>query len=265
MIEAEHVKTLEDFGLSYLQAKIYLVLINLGKADVKTIARESNVARQEIYRIMPALQKLGLGEKILGKPITYKATLLSKGLSILAQQQKEKYDGLLDKKRWLLDNFHVTNEKSAISEEDTQFSIISEPTLFINMNQRLLQKAEHSIDTALPLICFPSKLTQIWYQKIWSQLEKNIPSKKNLKVRIITQKNESKTKIRRFVTNCPLVEFRYLTEPVRFGIHIFDNREMTMALSETSGLPSLWSNNPNLVNMAQNHFKLLWEGAIKSL
>jgi len=259
MINSEYIETLEDFGLSVLQAKIYLVLITLGKADATTIAKTSNVARQEIYRIMPALQKLGLGEKILGKPVTYRATSLQKGLSILAQQQKEKYDDLQDKKRWLLNNFHVINEKSAISEEDTQFSVISEATLFINMNKKLIQKTEHSIDTILPLICFPSKLNLIW-----SQLETDLPPKKNLKVRVLTEKRESKTKIPRAIAKHPFFEFRYLTHPLRFGMHIFDNKETTMALSETSGLPSLWSNNPNLVNMARNHFRMLWGEAVVS-
>ncbi|MEX2723761.1 MAG: helix-turn-helix domain-containing protein [Candidatus Freyarchaeota archaeon] len=59
----EYIQTLTDLGLTFLQAKTYLNLAKLGKANVQTIAKASNVARQDIYRIMPSLQKLGLAEK----------------------------------------------------------------------------------------------------------------------------------------------------------------------------------------------------------
>ncbi|MCW4047841.1 MAG: hypothetical protein NWE99_09855 [Candidatus Bathyarchaeota archaeon] len=59
----ECVQTLMGLGLTLLQAKTYLALATLGKADVKMISKASNVARQDIYRVMPVLQKLGLGKK----------------------------------------------------------------------------------------------------------------------------------------------------------------------------------------------------------
>jgi sugar-specific transcriptional regulator TrmB len=255
---SEYIETLEDFGLSSLQAKIYLVLLTLGKADATTIARTSNTARQEVYRIMPGLQKLGLGEKIIGKPVTYCPTPLDKGLSILEQKQKEKCEVLHQKKRWLVDNFHFNNGNNIISGEDAQLVIISEATLFVNTHKRIISKTKMSIDTILPQICFPTKLYQIW-----SQLEGDIATKKNLKVRVLTEKSENQKTISQDITKHPLFEFRFLTGPLNFGMHIFDKKELTLALSETSGLPSLWSNNLNLVNIAQNHFEMLWNTASK--
>jgi sugar-specific transcriptional regulator TrmB len=61
----DDIQTLTDLGLSLLQAKTYLNLAKLGKANVQTIAKASNVARQDIYRVMPKLQKLGLAEKFI--------------------------------------------------------------------------------------------------------------------------------------------------------------------------------------------------------
>jgi sugar-specific transcriptional regulator TrmB len=203
---------------------------------------------------MPSLQKLGLEEKILGKPVIYKATPLSKALSILAHQYKEKYADALDKKKWLLDNFPITEGTPVFLEEDAQFSIISEPTLFVNLNKKLIQKTEASIDiiTPLPEICHPVKLYQVW-----THLEKCVPRKKDLIVKVITEKCK-KNVLPKAITKHPFIEFRYLTEPVRFGMHIFDNKEMTMTLSQTSGLPSLWSNNRNQLKLAKKYFETLW-------
>ena len=83
MNQEEHIQTLTNLGLSFLQAKTYLNLAKLEKADVRTISTISNVARQDIYRIMPTLEKLGLAEKILGKPNMYKANPIKEGVSLL--------------------------------------------------------------------------------------------------------------------------------------------------------------------------------------
>ena len=54
MIQDEHIQTLIGFGLTLLQAKIYLNLAKLEKADVTTLSKASNVARQDIYHATKA-------------------------------------------------------------------------------------------------------------------------------------------------------------------------------------------------------------------
>jgi sugar-specific transcriptional regulator TrmB len=254
MVEAQFIETLERFGLSRLQARTYLCLLVLRQADVKTIARESDVARQEIYRIMPTLEKLGLEERILGKPIMYRATPLTKALAILADQYKEKYADVLKSKKWLLDNFPIGEDTRALEDEDTQFSIISEPTLFINLNKKLVERTDYGLDTITPLpqICHPPKLNQLW-----TNLVKCLPHKKDVVIRVITEKSK-KDNLPKVLTSQSCIEIRYLPEPLRFGMHIFDDREMTMTISQTSGLPCLWSNNHNQLKLAKKYFEVLW-------
>ena len=174
MIVDKQIKTLQDFGLSFLQAKTYLILVQLGEADAKTIARASNVARQEIYRVMPSLQKLGLGEKIIGKPVIYKATPLEDALLILIQKQKEAFTELDNKRCWLLQNFFMDGTKAAIDDNDTQFIITSELSLFFNTQRKLLQKTQESIDIMLPFIFYPDRFCQMWTQLTNTLLVKNI-------------------------------------------------------------------------------------------
>jgi sugar-specific transcriptional regulator TrmB len=261
MIENKHIQTLMNFGLSFLQAKTYLNLVQLGKADVKTIAKASNVARQDIYRIMPTLQKMGLGEKIIAKPTMYRAAPLKEGLSILLQKRKEEYAELQKKKSSLLNNFHVRNTKMAFQEESTQFIITSEITRLLKMLKKLIQKAQESIDVIMPLIFTPSKLTEgLLY------LKEAITSKSDVKIRLITQEPEEQAisrKLQALVKN-HFFELKYLTSPFCFGMHIFDKKEVTLSISENSGLPSLWSSNPNVVMLSQAYFDTLWEKAAKA-
>jgi hypothetical protein len=52
-----------SLGLTYLQAKIYFTLTQLKTAEAQKISNVSNVARQDIYRLMPTLEKNRSGGK----------------------------------------------------------------------------------------------------------------------------------------------------------------------------------------------------------
>jgi len=253
MIQDEHIQTLTGFGLTFLQAKTYLALVKLGKADVNTIAKASNVARQDIYRIMPTLQKLGLTEKIIAKPTMYKATRIKEGLSILLQNRKTEIAELQKKTKSLINDFQANNAKIPFKEEETQFTITSEITRLLKMHINQAQKAQESIDIMIPLISVPLKVTEEW-----SNFNKAL--KRGVKIRLITQKPKVETALtvwQALVKN-PLFELKYLAAPINFGMHIFDRKELTVAVSAKKLLPCLWSNNPHVVELAVSYFNEMW-------
>ncbi|MEM2998943.1 MAG: helix-turn-helix domain-containing protein [Candidatus Bathyarchaeia archaeon] len=129
--EDEYVQILTRLGLTFLQAKTYLALAKLGKADVKTISKASKIARQDIYRIMPALQNMGLVEKIVASPTLYKVTPVNESLGVLLENKTREFMELQIKMKYMLNNFKEKADEVA-SQEEEQFSIIS--------SRRLLQK-----------------------------------------------------------------------------------------------------------------------------
>jgi sugar-specific transcriptional regulator TrmB len=159
MIEDNHVQALMDFGLSFLQAKIYLNLVKLEKASVKSIAQTSKVARQDIYRLMPILMKVGLAEKIIGRPTIYKATPLKLGLSILFQKKKQECAELGNKEKWLLNIFPLCSSQNDLEEDNYNFRITYESTPLLKLLRKLIQKAHETIDVIIPSITKPWKLS----------------------------------------------------------------------------------------------------------
>lgn len=53
-------KTLEQFGLSEKETKVYLACLELGEAPIPDIAKKSNLPRTTVYGIMDSLVKNGL-------------------------------------------------------------------------------------------------------------------------------------------------------------------------------------------------------------
>src|SRR5208283_2799774 len=97
------IEIFEELGLTFLQAKTYVALVTLGEAAIKEISKVSNVARQDIYRIMPTLEKLGLAECEISKPTLYRAIPLKEGSSMMLHKMIEE-DRTLREKIKLLSN-----------------------------------------------------------------------------------------------------------------------------------------------------------------
>lgn len=252
MMQEEQIQTLMGFGLTSLQAKTYLALAKLGKADVKTIAKASNVARQDIYRIMPTLQKMGLGEKIIATPTMYKATPIKEGLSILLQNREKEYGELQKKTASLINTFQEKNAKVVLQGDNTQFTITSEITRFLKMHKSLTQQAQTSIDGIIPLNSSRTKL-----HEALSSLKG--ATRRGVKIRLVIKQAKKQLIPRELhgLEKNSLFELKHSTTHIHFGMFIFDEKEVTLATTK-DGLPSLWSNNPNVVKLANSYFNEMW-------
>jgi len=61
----ENIRVLTNLGLTTGQAKVYLTLATLEKATAKEASDHSNIARQEVYRLLAELEDKSLIERIL--------------------------------------------------------------------------------------------------------------------------------------------------------------------------------------------------------
>ena len=66
MTNDENTDLLLGLGLTLNQAKVYLAVIKLEKTTVVQVANFSKVRREDVYRILPSLEKMGLIERLLG-------------------------------------------------------------------------------------------------------------------------------------------------------------------------------------------------------
>ncbi len=247
-----YIQTLMNLGPTLLQAKTYMALVNLGKGDVKTISKASNVARSDVYRIMPALEKLGLAEKIIGRTTMYKPTPIRESLSILLQNRKQEYVEL-EKKTTSLLNSSYHYDLQDLQEENQQFKITSERNLLQKMLKNLMQSAKTSIDMVMPGKALQEKLLSdpFYFRTI----------NKNVKIRVLTQKVEGKIspiKPQALAKN-RFIETTYSNKTGQFAMHIIDEKEVTLCLTEKEGgLPCLWSNNHSIVKLAEAYFEKVW-------
>ncbi len=251
MIQEEHIQTLTGLGLSFLQAKTYISLARLGKADAKTISKISSVARTDAYRILLTLEKLGLAERLIAKTTIYEATPINESLSILLQKRREESAGLEKKANSLLKNFQSSDLEDS-REENSQFKITSEMRLLLRMHENLIQSAQTSIDVIMP--------ARILHIMLFNHKYFFKKAQKNVRIRIIIQKIGGKTPPIKpeSLSKKLLIEIKYSSNSDLFGMHIFDGKEVTYQISEKNPLPSLWSNDHNVIKLAESYFENIW-------
>lgn len=239
-------------GLTQLQAKTYLTLTQLDKAEVKRISRISGIARQDIYRIMPTLEKVGLVEKIVATPILYKAVPLKDGTLSLFKERSSEHAQLKTSLKLLAES-KEKKDNNIVQDAKSEFVITSE-------RKRLVKKFERSFSKASTVdLLFPSGGLNFVVFSFFDSFAAAVS--KGVRFRVLTQKTEVSPAIMRKLedlTANPFFELKFVDVNIDFGICIFDDKEVDVCMSGEEAVPSLGTNNGQLMKMAKIFFETHW-------
>lgn len=212
--------------LPFSQAKLYVALLVFSDfASASAISAFSNVARQDVYRLMDELQGIGLVEKEVSNPARFRAVPLSDAMSYLAEKRRERTTALFEESTVLLTKFPEKNSRTAIQRE-IQFVIVpkGEPLL------RRVEKALKTVDKKILVITPWRELTQ-WIFTLHERWQQTLD--RGVKVRWITenpsQNSDAKVEmIENFARNHNFW-LRTVTLPIDIRLSVFDWKEVFMA------------------------------------
>lgn len=243
---------LMKLGLTELQAKTYLTLTRFQKAEVKKISETSKIARQDLYRIIPTLEKLGLVEKIIATPILYKAIPLSEGTSSLFQRKSNEYSSLKSSLELLIAHSEENSKAVAEEENEAEFVITSE-------RKRLVAKLEKAYSESTSIdIMLPGNALNFMIFNFYESL--NAALSKGAKIRVMANKSELRVGTRQKLGNLkanPNFQIKTVDTAFEFGMAICNGREVNIAISNKE-VPSLWTNNRQIVKINQIMFENEW-------
>jgi sugar-specific transcriptional regulator TrmB len=204
---------------------------------------------------LPTLQKLGLADKIVARPTIYRAIPLEDGFSMLLHRRTEEYNELQNKAKLVFNNFIVNNSKVDSQEETSQFIITSERKLFLKKFKEDVSKAQASIN-----IIYSKIGMSIIAFHVVEQIEKAMT--RGVKIRAITNKVEEKSIDRNIqaLKKNPAFELKFIANDISVGLVIFDNKAVKIRMYDKIS-PSLWTNNRNIVKLAEIYFESVWNNA----
>lgn len=217
----DEILHLHRFGLTSLQAKVYVSLLKLGPCHASQIGSQVAIVRPEVYRVLRELSTIGLVQISLGFPATYSPLPPRQGLSLLVQRLKDNVS-TLEKERKELTEWLEAGEFKSLEES-------REAITLIKGERNLLQKTSQMIETA-----------REEYIGIWSQLglrdfaESRIGRKltaaknRRVRIRVIADVDSHSIKVANYLTR--IAEVRR-SRNLLFYMDIIDQKEMVFGPS----------------------------------
>ncbi|MCK5628681.1 TrmB family transcriptional regulator [Candidatus Bathyarchaeota archaeon] len=257
------ISTMKDLGLTSSQARIYLTLVDSGPSKAEEISKDSGITRQDIYRIMPTLQALGLVETTLSRPTVFKALPLQEALSTLINRRELEIAELKEHTSAILENHR--NKTSKKLDGDFQ-------TIFVPGKQTLLHRVQRAVGKAKKSVCAVSswKSTREHIAQITKKSEYKRMLMEGIKIGFITErpnkrKNLSKSTKTLISHKPPNVEVRLVQDPPQAHLLIIDQKEVFIRTSTIEGFgesSAIWSNNPCIVAISRGYFDDLWKKSV---
>jgi sugar-specific transcriptional regulator TrmB len=259
MSNDENTDLLIGLGLTLNQAKIYLAVLRLQKTTVGQVANFSKVRREDVYRILPSLEKMGLVERLLGKPTEIRATRVSDALSLLVAEEKGKFDERLVGMRDIVQKLSLKKWKQPLPEEENIYILIAEKKL-------ILSKTSEPISNSRKEVALITDKERVMPVLSRFSDEYKLSIKEGTLIRLLFEGQPSdvllKEKVKKLIGTTS-VQVKFHQEPLNHFI-MSDDKEALITTSKESGLgesPSLWTNNSNLIGVLRTSFESDWKKA----
>jgi sugar-specific transcriptional regulator TrmB len=238
------------------QAKIYLCLLQFGKATGKDISIAAKVARQDVYRILSELQDIGLVEKHVAVPTLFSSVSIEDCLSILIKHKNNEIVLLQDKAEKLIDSFRTDNVER-LPHEEARLTLLTEREAVMLRGGREVTKAQTNIEYVTTLDLFIRR--NLYFMDIINQA-----LKKGVVFQTVTQKPQTNCTIPKNVQKLLAkkhFQVRFIDSYPDANVGIFDGKLMFTSISnimENAEYTRIWSDNPSLVALAKGYFEKLW-------
>ncbi len=255
----DDIQSLVDLGLSIVQAKIFLTLIQTGTMKAQTISQLSKISRADVYRNLNKLHKIGIIEKQIARPELFTAIQTQDAFNILMERQSLKLKELRVKTAKLLKKYQENKNQPFYSM--FKFVFVPSRETLINRLNTAIELSKERIDVATSKIRLLNAGHSLYdnLQKAWDR---------GVKGRAIIDICDEKEheKLKEFWPT-QRAEIRWLPQIPKTVMAMYDKKEIFIFTNPEAQLtesPALWSNVPSLVSMAEDYFELLWCTAMEN-
>lgn len=135
--EESRLKDLVEFGLTPLQARVYVALLRGGRATSGELAKAMGINRVDAYRALKALEKRGIVQCIVGSVKRYEAIDPATALKIMIEEAEDKLRTIKQKaivlRSWLESQRYSYVPLQLEPEPSSTFKIIYGRTVFQRM------------------------------------------------------------------------------------------------------------------------------------
>ena len=257
MIIAESdIDFLIQLGLTRTQAKVYLMLLKLEPAKARTIYKNTDVPRPEVYRSLDALQKLGLVEREISTPFMFHAPPLELCIQILMARREQEHREFQDRAKLFLRKMHSTKRPRPQKSEHRLLMIEG-----IKRIEMLLRSQHQGARKEVQIITTSNRWLRILHFCLVDYID---ALERGVNYRVFVEDTQEQIKFNKDISNLKAnsnFELKVGRNPLKSNLAVFDQREATINFFPSKSLnesPLIVTNHPSFVQMCQDHFSLIW-------
>ena len=110
-MKPEHVEILKNFGLTSVESKTYLTLLETGKSLAGTIAQKAHIHRRNVYDAFESLSEKGLVTYIIANNRKYWNCATPERIKGILEEKRASVIDILPE---LLDKFNIQKSKQSV-------------------------------------------------------------------------------------------------------------------------------------------------------
>lgn len=249
-----------DLGLTPNQAKILITLTQLKESPIQAISDYSGIPRESVYRSMPALEKIGLVEKVIANPTRYVAAGLEDAICLLMKRRTQKTLNLEQQIARLTQKLAEDKVAKPLDYEEPKFILLSGLDAYLRQIHKSITDAQQTVDIMATEETL-RKYMFYWLNTIKKALRRGIQFRclviKTRKLEIDlgdeVLKKEPLWKVR-------CIQYR---QNLSEGVAVFDSKEAVMGItpSQTNKNNYLRSTSPCVRALVQHFFETVWSEA----
>jgi sugar-specific transcriptional regulator TrmB len=253
------IKGLGDFGLSVNQAKVYLCIIQQGPMSVGEISAATNLHSQDIYKILPKLQKKGLITEKLGSPVILNAIppedALDSIISLERKKANENTKHLKAQMKGLVEAYK--NKPQRTLQQDSSFILITGNDAVANRarDTSARTKKQHHAHLSDDLLFSHSE--DQW--RTWFRME----SAHGVEQRFLIGTTGKKGSIKKLIEETRPSNGTFIVKSIARKPYdnymVLDQKEAFIYTQLTPFMIALRTNNKSIIRILEENFEKAWD------
>lgn len=245
------LKTLEKYGLSKQESKIYFALVKRLEANITELSKDTNIPRTTVYKILDSLEKNNLVSKLMKNKIRY-YTLTR--LKQLETNLSEKQDALAE---------IMPDLKSLIfsASKDPSVKILTGKAGLQTMWEDIISSLEKSSNKEnFAIAGLGARQFQPRYFPKWKKRQQKLSLKPKIIYPESLRKLHEKSK---GLGNSKHIEQRYIPDDVMFkgAINLYAGQKIAIASFDTKKPHVVIIDSPEMVQLFLMLWKFMWMNA----
>ncbi len=259
VMHKELIRKLAEFGFTVNQAKVYLCIVQSGKTYVSHISKSTLLHRQDIYKLLPKLEKMELITRTIDNPVMIEALPVEKALERLINKEKEANDKRIAQlQRNLRDIAEEINQQPKIAKE-TRFTLLTTNVALRNRINITLNAKPAVFKVVSSTENLKGQVGQ-FYKKFFQMLADN-----KTEIQLLLVGAENSAELRKIMDKiAPKVgcfTAKAIAKCASRDYLVVDNCEVWIAtqMKMSDEYPSiLWTNDLNIIETYADCFKEAW-------